>query len=103
MVAGDVVNTAARLQSGGAGERDPRRRDDVPGDARRRSTYREAEPVTAKGKAEPVAVWEALEARSRVGVDVVAGRAPLVGRRRELELLAGRARSRARASARPSS
>ena len=48
--------------------------------------YREAEPVEAKGKAEPIRVWEALEARARFGVDLGDG--------------AGAAR-RARARARP--
>ena len=35
MVAGDVINTAARLQSAAAGRRDPRRRADVPRDRAR--------------------------------------------------------------------
>jgi tetratricopeptide (TPR) repeat protein len=51
--------------------------------------YREAEPVEAKGKAAPIAVWEALQARARFGVDVRQhGAATLVGRDRELALLA---------------
>src|SRR6266550_3165425 len=50
--------------------------------------YEEADPVSAKGKAEPVPVWEAKEARARFGTDVVQTGAPLVGRRRELDLLA---------------
>ena len=53
MVAGDVVNTAARLAGGGAGERDPRRRADLPRD-RARDRVSGGEPVEAKGKAEPV-------------------------------------------------
>ncbi|HEV8099278.1 MAG TPA: adenylate/guanylate cyclase domain-containing protein [Gaiellaceae bacterium] len=86
MVAGDVVNTAARLQSAapvngvlvdGATYRATRQRID----------YTEAEPVTAKGKAEPVRVWTAREARSRFGVDVVQAGGALVGRARELNLL----------------
>jgi class 3 adenylate cyclase/tetratricopeptide (TPR) repeat protein len=87
MVAGDVVNTAARLQSAApvngilAGEPTYRATERV-------IDYRAAEPVSAKGKAEPIAVWEALEARSRFGVDVrQQGRTPLVGRKRELDLL----------------
>src|SRR3982750_1958473 len=57
MVAGDVVNTAARLQSSAP----------VNGvlvdETTQRATaraieYREAEPVQAKGKAEPVRAWE---------------------------------------------
>src|SRR5918992_3136797 len=87
MVAGDVVNTAARLQAAApvngilVGEATHRA-------TRDRIDYREAEPVEAKGKAEPVRVWEAVEARSRLGVDTVhESAAPLVGRERELALL----------------
>ena len=89
LAAGDVVNTAARLQSaapsGGI----------LVGETTFRATrqvidYREREPAEAKGKAEPVPVWEALEARSRFGVDVRQhGAAPLIGRDRELDLLVG--------------
>jgi AAA ATPase domain len=51
-------------------------------------TYRPVEPVTAKGKTEPVAAWEALEARSRFGVDLApASRTPLIGRQSELNVL----------------
>ena len=58
--------------------------------------YREVEPVEAKGKAQPVPAWEAVEARSRFGVDTVqrAG-APLIGRDRELDtVVAALARAR---------
>jgi len=88
MVAGDVMNTGARLQSaappGGV----------LVSDATYRSTSRAIEyeamsPVEAKGKSEPVAAWLAVAPRSRFGVDVLqTGRAPLVGREREVELLA---------------
>ena len=87
MASGDVVNTAARLQAAAA----------VDGilvdETTRRATrdaieYREREPVEAKGKSEPLHVWEALEARARLGVDVAhEARAPLVGRERELSVL----------------
>jgi len=87
MASGDVINTAARLQSGApvdgilVGEQTFRATE-------RTIAYRAAEPVVAKGKAEPVAAWEALEARSRFGVDVARrSAAPLVGRDREVELL----------------
>ena len=87
MVAGDVVNTAARLQSAApvngvlVGETTYRA-------TRHTIDYGEAEPVTAKGKAEPVPVWEALQARSRFGVDLAApARGPLVGRAHELDQL----------------
>jgi tetratricopeptide (TPR) repeat protein len=50
--------------------------------------YRAAESVAAKGKEQPVAVWEAVEARSRFGVDVrQLGATPLVGRERERTVL----------------
>jgi class 3 adenylate cyclase/tetratricopeptide (TPR) repeat protein len=87
MVAGDVVNTASRLESA------------APADAilvdngTRRATelaieYVDHPPVAAKGKEQPVAVWRAVEARSRYGVDVRQhGAGPLVGREAELALL----------------
>lgn len=87
MVAGDVVNTAARLQSAAP----------VNGVLVDETTYRATrqniryddtfEPVVAKGKAEPVPAWVAVEARSRYGVDVVQTGADLVGRTREVHLL----------------
>jgi class 3 adenylate cyclase/tetratricopeptide (TPR) repeat protein len=86
MVAGDVVNTSARLQTAApingilVGERTYRA-------TRAAISYRSAEPVAAKGKADPVPAWEAEEARSRFGVDTVTDGAPLVGRDRELAML----------------
>jgi class 3 adenylate cyclase/tetratricopeptide (TPR) repeat protein len=87
MASGDVVNTAARLQSAAP----------VNGvlvdETTYRATsqkidYREAEPVSAKGKQEPVPAWEVVEARSSFGVDVAQEqRAPLIGRERELDVL----------------
>jgi class 3 adenylate cyclase/tetratricopeptide (TPR) repeat protein len=87
MASGDVVNTAARLQSAAPVD------SILVGGQTFRATertiaYRVAEPVVAKGKAEPVTAWEALEARSRFGVDVARrSAAPLIGRDREVELL----------------
>jgi class 3 adenylate cyclase/tetratricopeptide (TPR) repeat protein len=99
-VSGDVVNTGARLQAaappGGI----------LVGDATYRATsraieYEETGPIDAKGKADPVPAWLAVAPRSRFGVDVFqTGRAPLVGRERERELLAA-ALSRARAEQEP--
>jgi class 3 adenylate cyclase/tetratricopeptide (TPR) repeat protein len=96
MVAGDVVNTAARLQGAApvngilVGEGTYRA-------TRHAIDYREAQPVEAKGKSEPVKVWEVVSARSRFGSDVEQRlRTPLVGRERERGLLAdalARARS----------
>jgi class 3 adenylate cyclase/tetratricopeptide (TPR) repeat protein len=86
IVAGDVVNTAARLQN--AAPVNGVLADETTYRATRQAIdYRKAEAVTAKGKAEPVPVWEAQEARSRFGVDVVQAGASLVGRRRELDFL----------------
>jgi class 3 adenylate cyclase len=85
MVAGDVVNTAARLQAAAptngilVGETTYRA-------TRERIAYREAAPVEAKGKMEPIQVWEAVEARSPVEPKRQA-HAPLIGRERELRLL----------------
>jgi len=87
MASGDVVNTAARLQSGA-----PVNGilvDETTHRATRQAVeYRDAPPVEAKGKAEPIPVWEAIAARSRFGVDVTHyARAELVGRERELSVL----------------
>jgi hypothetical protein len=85
MASGDVVNTAARLQSAAptngivVDEKTYRA-------TRDRIDYRDAGRVDAKGKAEPVPVWEPLEARSRVEVERPA-RAQLVGREPELDTL----------------
>ena len=87
MAAGDVVNTASRLQSGAS-----------PGailvdEATLRATehaieYRDAPAVEAKGKAESIRVWEALAPRARLGVDIAfRGAATLVGREVELDTL----------------
>jgi class 3 adenylate cyclase/tetratricopeptide (TPR) repeat protein len=87
MAAGDVVNTAARLQAAAA------LNGILVGEQTYRATahaidYQEAEPVMAKGKSEPVPAWQVVQARSRLGADM-AQRAlsPLVGRSRELDLL----------------
>ena len=87
MVAGDVMNTAARLQSAApvdgilVGKQTYRATE-------REIVYRETPPVEAKGKAQPVPVWEAVEPRARLGVDLGGtGSATLVGRDDELDLL----------------
>jgi class 3 adenylate cyclase len=89
MAAGDVVNTAARLQA--AAPVDGVLVDEATYWATARHiTYQPAEPVAAKGKTEPVPAWQALAARARTGVDAGgAPRTPLVGRARELGLLTG--------------
>jgi class 3 adenylate cyclase/tetratricopeptide (TPR) repeat protein len=86
MVTGDVVNTAARLQSaapvGGV----------LVDETTMRSTegaiaYESLAAVAAKGKAEPIPVWRATEAKSRVGQPEAAAQAPFVGREHERTLL----------------
>jgi class 3 adenylate cyclase/tetratricopeptide (TPR) repeat protein len=85
--AGDAVNTAARLQTAApvgqvlVGERTFRATERV-------IEYEPLDPVQVKGKANPVPAWRGVGARSRVAVEQVQG-APLVGRRRELDLLVG--------------
>ncbi|MDP8911606.1 MAG: AAA family ATPase, partial [Actinomycetota bacterium] len=85
MAAGDVVNTAARLQQAApvAGI--------LVGDATYRATadvveYTPAEPVAAKGKHLPVAVWQAIEPRTERELPPT-GFAPLVARDHELTSL----------------
>src|SRR5262245_4308400 len=89
MATGDVVNTAARLQSAAPVN------GILVGETTHRATaetidYREHAPVEAKGKQAPVQVWEVVQARARFGVDLAPEeRTPLVGRERELEQVVG--------------
>ena len=84
MASGDVVNTAARLQS--AAPVNGVLVDETTYRATRTAVdYEAAEPVEAKGKADPIAVWTATAAHSRFGVDAAhEARSELVGREREL-------------------
>jgi class 3 adenylate cyclase/tetratricopeptide (TPR) repeat protein len=85
LATGDVVNTASRLQNAA-----PAGRVVVGVETFRASRhairYEELEPVDAKGKADAVAAWLAVEA-STAPAERPLGAAPLVGRDRELELL----------------
>ncbi len=88
MVAGDVMNTAARIQAAAPVD------GILVGSATHRATervvvYREHEPVAAKGKAEPVEVWEAVEALGRISGPGDDAASPLVGREHERGLLLG--------------
>jgi class 3 adenylate cyclase/tetratricopeptide (TPR) repeat protein len=87
MASGDVVNTAARLQS--AAPVDGIMVDETTWRATdRQIRYQPATPVSAKGKAEPIPAWLALTPRANLGVEVdQASRAGLVGREREVALL----------------
>jgi class 3 adenylate cyclase/tetratricopeptide (TPR) repeat protein len=85
MASGDVVNTAARLQS--AAPVNAILVDETTYRATERAIeYGDPQAIEAKGKAEPVPVREALRARARVSVERVGG-AALVGREQELTLL----------------
>ena len=100
MVSGDVINTAARLQSaappGGV----------LVGEQTHRATLRTIEfadhaAIEARGKAEPVPCWLVVSPRSSFGLeDDAVGNAPLVGRAREVSLLAD-ALARVRSDERP--
>ena len=89
LVAGDVVNTASRLQGvapvGGV----------LAGPVTHAATrqvfdYRALAPVVLKGKAEPVAVFQALAPRARFGADVTRSLGtPMVGRQIDLGIVTG--------------
>jgi len=84
---GDVVNTAARLQTSAMVD------SIVVGELTHRTTkqvfdYEELDPAVAKGKQDPLLRWRAVRAKSGFGVDTEqAGRTPLIGREAELGLL----------------
>ena len=100
IAAGDVVNTAARLQA--AAPANAIVVDEATyGATQRVIEYGELRPVEAKGKSDPVSAWEAVEARAHFGVDVrQLGGTPLLGRDREIEALRN-ALERARAESSP--
>jgi class 3 adenylate cyclase len=87
MVAGDVVNTASRLQSAApvngiiVGE-------ETYASTRDAISYEPTPPVEAKGKAAVVPAWIAIGALVSAGERTISG-APLVGRGRELGVLQG--------------
>ena len=87
IVAGDVVNTASRMQQHAppgslvVDEVTHRATRDV-------IAYEELEPVSVKGKEEPIPMWRGVHARARFGVDAEpAVRTPFVGRAHDLRLV----------------
>src|SRR4051794_14672623 len=85
--AGDVMNTAARIESAApvdgilVGELTYRATRDL-------FEFREAEAIAAKGKSEPVPVWEVVAARDGAAAKT-STETPLVGRDEELERILG--------------
>jgi class 3 adenylate cyclase/tetratricopeptide (TPR) repeat protein len=89
LVAGDVVNTASRLQGaapvGGV----------LAGSGTYAATkgvfgYQPLDPVVLKGKAEPVPVFQVLAPRARLGTDVTRSLStPMVGRQIDLGIVTG--------------
>ncbi len=82
MVAGDVVNTAARLQSN-APVNEVLVGEETYASTRTVIEYRPVEPIVAKGKTEPVQAWVAVAPLVEAG-ERVFSEAPLVGRGEEL-------------------
>ena len=85
IASGDVMNTAARIQSG-APENGVLVDEDTYRTTSHAVRYRPAEPLAAKGKSEPVRVWEAVAVRVQPGQRATSP-VPLIGRDRELGLL----------------
>jgi class 3 adenylate cyclase/tetratricopeptide (TPR) repeat protein len=85
-VMGDAVNVAARLQAAGRPDRVT-----VGGSTyaatREAISYERLEPLTLKGKEEPVPAWEATGALSEPRRGAVRAQTPLIGREYEAELL----------------
>jgi len=85
MVAGDVVNTAARLQAAApvngivVGEKTYLETRDA-------IAYEATEPVVAKGKARPIEAWIAVRAETEAGVRPLAN-GSIVGRAEEIAIL----------------
>jgi class 3 adenylate cyclase/tetratricopeptide (TPR) repeat protein/type II secretory pathway predicted ATPase ExeA len=86
-VMGDAVNVAARLQAAArpetvtVGEETYRA-------SREKIAYERLEPLSLKGKEDPVPAWEATAALSEPGRGTARAPTPLIGRSEEAELLA---------------
>ena len=87
MVAGDMINTASRIQSAAPTGRV------LVGEETQRATahvfdFAEHDSIEAKGKSTPLRVWEPVAARVEVGAKAHRSTgAPLVGREAELDVL----------------
>ena len=86
VASGDVMNTAARIQS--AAPVDGVLVGELTYAATRDAIdYRDAEPIAAKGKSEPVRVWEAVQVKEEAHMPA-ADAVTFVGREREASALA---------------
>jgi class 3 adenylate cyclase/tetratricopeptide (TPR) repeat protein len=89
MVTGDVVNIASRLQ-GAASVNGIAVGEGTYSATKEVFDYEDLEPVTVKGKAQPISIWRARAARARFGTDLTRRlTTPLVGRELEVGLLTG--------------
>ena len=88
-VTGDVVNTASRIQ-GAASVNGIAVSEQTYNATERVFDYEPLEAVQVKGKSEPLALWQPLQARARLGADVIRTHTtPLVGRELEKSMLIG--------------
>ncbi|MGH2455989.1 MAG: ATP-binding protein [Candidatus Limnocylindria bacterium] len=86
-LAGDPINTASRIQSA-APEMGVTVGPRTYGATKATVEYRALEPVTLKGKAEPLPIFEAIGSRSKTGVDLTGAQASrYIGRQEELASL----------------
>ena len=86
MLAGDVVNTAARLQTAAPVGGVLVSEQTYVG-SRASIQYQAQEPVTVKGKAAPIPVWVAVATRGSIGEDLADASRPMIGREDELAQL----------------
>ncbi len=86
MLAGDVVNTAARLQTAAPVGRILVGQETYVA-TRASIEYEPHEPVVAKGKADPIPVWVVVRSRGSVGEDLTDTSRPMIGREDELTQL----------------
>lgn len=86
-VLGDVMNTAARLQSaapiGSIIIAEPTMRR-----TRRTIACEQLDAIVVKGKRDPLPIWRVIGVRRATDAEDAAGNAPFIGRGRELQLLA---------------
>jgi class 3 adenylate cyclase len=88
MVTGDVVNTASRIQAV-APVNAVAVSDQTYRATSRVFDYEPLQPVSVKGKKEPLTMWRPVAARARFGSDIGRHKTPFVGRELERPMLIG--------------